>query len=72
MKIGFSPLQRRQQNGVTLRPPIKGRIPQVNDSTPLRYISGLSSRDRSLSIPLIKSVATVTMVASQPSAEAHT
>jgi hypothetical protein len=28
-----SPATERQQNGVTLRPPIKGRIPQVNDST---------------------------------------
>ncbi len=43
-----SPATERQQNGVTLRPPIKGRIPQVNDTTPLPFISGLSSRDRSL------------------------
>ena len=40
--------QRRQQNGVIRRPPIKGRIPPINGSTPLPFISGLSSRDRSL------------------------
>ena len=43
-----SPATERQQNGVTLRPPIKGRIPPINGSTPLPFISGLSSRDRSL------------------------
>jgi len=33
---------------VTLRPPIKGRIPPTNGSTPVRLIIGISSRDRSL------------------------
>ena len=39
-----SPATERQQNGVTLRPPIKGRIPPINGSTPLPFIGGLSSR----------------------------
>ena len=32
-RIGLRWPQRRQQNGVTLRPPIKGRIPQINGNT---------------------------------------
>ena len=41
-------LQRLQRNGVTLRPPIKGRIPPINRSTRVAFISGISSGDRSL------------------------
>ena len=35
MKMGLRWPQRSQQNGVTLRPPIKGRIPPINGSTPV-------------------------------------
>ena len=41
-------LQRLQRNGVTLRPPIKGRIPPINGSTRCPLSVELSSRDRSL------------------------
>ena len=49
-----SPATERQQNGVTLRPPIKGRIPQVNDSTPVAlYQWNLLERQKP-GIPLTK------------------
>jgi hypothetical protein len=35
VKMGLPWPQGRQQKGVTLRPPIKGRIPPINGSTPL-------------------------------------
>ena len=51
--------QRRQQNGVTLRPPIKGRIPPINGSTPVAlYQWNLLERQKP-GIPLIKGIATV-------------
>ena len=51
--------RRRQQNGVTLRPPIKGRIPPINGSTPVRlYHWNLLERQKP-GIPLIKGIATL-------------
>jgi len=50
--------QRRQQNGVTLRPPIKGRIPPINGSTPVAlYQWNLLERQKP-GIPLTKGIAT--------------
>jgi hypothetical protein len=51
--------QIRQQNGVTLRPPIKGRIPPINGSTPVAlYQWNLLERQKP-GIPLIKGIATL-------------
>jgi hypothetical protein len=51
--------QRRQQSGVTLRPPIKGRIPPINGSTPgLPYHWNLLERQKP-GIPLINGIATL-------------
>jgi hypothetical protein len=48
----------RQQNGVTLRPPIKGRIPPINGSTLVAlYQWNLLERQKP-GIPLIKGIAT--------------
>ena len=58
MKMGLRWPQRRQQNGVTLRPPIKGRIPPINGSTPVAlYQWNLLERQKA-GIPLIKGIAT--------------
>jgi hypothetical protein len=47
------------KTALTLRPPIKGRIPPINGSTPVAlYVWNLFERQKP-GIPLIKSIATL-------------
>jgi hypothetical protein len=64
VKIGFRWPQRRQQNGVILRPPIKGRIPPINGSTPLPFYQWTLLERQKPAISLIKGIATVGSAAS--------
>jgi hypothetical protein len=56
---GFRWPQRLQRNGVTLRPPIKCRIPPINGSTPVALYQWNLLERQKLGIPLIKGIATL-------------